>query len=341
MLSQLNGVKGMHLENLSNIQAISGFEDGVVDYVKGVLDSHSYEYKEDFMKNLTVFIPGKNHDFKMGIFAHMDEVGLMVTRVKDDGSVKFTTVGGVDARVLPGKKVKIGNEVEGVIGFKPIHLQKKDEVSTVEELSVFVEDASKVEVGDPIFFTTEFESCGNYYVGKAFDDRVGCATMLNLIEEFEDEKPPFDLYLSFVSQEEVGLRGSAVAAANLDIDAALVIEGTTAGDNPELEEEHWASHVGDGPVLIAVHSGYVVDKNIFESLVKTAQNEKIAYQVKRRTAGGTDAARIVRTFSGIPTGVLAVSTRYIHSPVSLISKEDFENTYKLVKAYIESEVLVH
>jgi putative aminopeptidase FrvX len=331
-------VKKVHLENLSNIQAISGFEDDVIDYVKDVVKKHPYEYKEDFMKNLIVFIPGKSHDFKLGIFAHTDEVGLMVTKIKDDHTLKFTSVGGVDPRVLAGKKVRVGEKTKGVIGFKPIHLQKKESLSpSFDNLSIFVEKSSNVKAGDPVFFTTKFHSCGNFYIGKAFDDRVGCAIMLELIER--EEKPPFDLYLSFVSQEEVGLRGSAVAAANLDIDMALVVEGTTAGDNPELEESHWATHVGNGPVLIAVHSGYVIDKRIFEGLKKVAEEKNIPYQVKRRTAGGTDAARIARTFSGIPTGVVSVASRYIHSPVSLIAKEDFENTFELVKAFVESEVL--
>ncbi len=328
-----------HLGKLSNIQAISGFEDDVVNYIKDVLKRHSYDFKEDFMKNLTVFIPGKDHSFKFGLFAHMDEVGLMVTKIKDDTTVKFAPVGGVDPRVLVGKKVKVGKDVDGVIGFKPIHLQKKGKESpSFDNLSIFVGESSAVNVGDPVFFTTKFNSCGDFYVGKAFDDRVGCAMMLELIEM--EEKPPFDLYLSFVSQEEVGLRGSAVAAANLDIDAALVIEGTTAGDNPELEEAHWATHLGDGPVLVAVHSGYVIDKRIFEGLKSVADENDIPYQVKRRTAGGTDAARIARTFSGIPTGVVAVPARYIHSPVSQIAKKDFENTFKLVKAFIESEVFM-
>ncbi len=330
-------MKKVFLEDLSNIQAISGFEDDVVNYVKKIVERHRYDYKEDFMKNLTVFIPGKSHDFKIGLFAHMDEVGLMITRIEDDFIAKFAPVGGVDPRVLVGKKVRIGDKSDGVIGFKPIHLQKKSgESPSFDNLSIFVGKTSKIKVGDPVFFTTNFTACGDFYVGKAFDDRVGCAIMLELIEM--EEKFPFDLYLSFVSQEEVGLRGSAVAAANLDVDLALVIEGTTAGDNPELEEAHWATHVGDGPVLVAVHSGYVIDARIFESLKQIAKKNDIPYQIKRRTAGGTDAARIARTFSGIPAGVVAVPARYIHSPISLISKMDFENTFKLVKAFVESEV---
>ncbi len=328
-----------YTEELTNLQAISGFEDDVKEYIKERASEMGYKFKEDFMKNVEVFIPGKRHDVKIGLFAHTDEVGLMVTRIKEDeGILKFTTVGGVDARVLLGKRVRVGKDVKGVIGFKPFHLQKKDEKPSIEGLCIFVgEDAKKVKIGDPVFFETKFSSCKDSYMGKAFDDRVGCAVMLEIMKDVKN--PPFDTHLVFVSQEEVGLRGSAVAAARVNPDVALVVEGTTAGDNPELEEEHWATHLGDGPVLVAVHSGYVIDERIFEFLTHKADEKGIPYQIKRRTAGGTDAARISRTFSGIPTGVVAVPARYIHSPLSLIKKSDLENTYRLVKAFVESEVL--
>ncbi len=328
-----------HIEELSNIQAISGFEDDVNFYVKNRAREMGYEFKEDFIKNIIVFVPGKSHQFKVGLFAHTDEVGLMVTKIKEsEGLLKFTTVGGVDARVLLGKSVRVGKDVEGVIGFKPIHLQKKDEKISIENLSIFVgKGVKKVKVGDPVFFTTKFSHQGDFYIGKAFDDRVGCAIMMELMEE--RVKPAFDTYLCFVSQEEVGLRGSGVAAANLDLDVALVVEGTTAGDNSELEECHWATHLGDGPVLLVVHSGYVIDERILKILKRVASDNGIPYQMKRRTAGGTDAARISKTLGGIPTGVVSVPARYIHSPLSLINENDLKNTYSLVKTFFESEVL--
>ncbi len=331
----------MHIEELSNLRGTSGFEDDVVEYVKKSISNRVSNMKEDFMRNLIAFIPGKRHDFKIALFAHTDEVGLMVTRVNDDGTLKFSPIGGVDPRVLVGKRVKVGKEIEGVIGFKPIHLQHSDKVSpSYDNLSIFVgTDHKKVNIGDPVHFTTQFEEHGDFYVGKAFDDRVGCAILIEIIQSISEF--PCDTYFVFASQEEVGLRGSGVAAANLEIDAALVIEGTTAGDNPELESEHWATHVGDGPSIVSVHSGYVVDKAIFEALIKVASANSIPFQLKRRTAGGTDAARIARTGRGTPAGVVAVPSRYIHSPVSVISKSDFRHTFELVKAFVESGVLLN
>ncbi len=330
----------MYIETLSNLYGVSGFEDEVVEYIKKSISNRVMDLKEDFIKNLIAFIPGKIHDFKLAIFAHTDEVGLMITRVNDDGTLKFSPVGGVDPRVLVGKRVKIGKEIEGVIGFKPIHLQHSKKVSpSFDNLSIFVgENYKKVTVGDPVHFTTKFEVSGDFYVGKAFDDRAGCAVLIDMIQSVSEF--PCDTYFVFASQEEVGLRGSGVAIANLNVDAALVVEGTTAGDNPELELEHWSTHVGNGPAIVSVHSGYVVDKSMFENLVKIASENSIPFQIKRRTAGGTDAARIARVGRGTPAGVVAIPSRYIHSPVSVISKSDFHHTSELIKAFIESGVFL-
>ncbi len=331
----------MYLEKLTNLNGISGFESDVREYIKEEIAGFATELREDFIGNLVAFVPGKRHDFKLAVFAHTDEVGLMITRVNDDGTLKFAPVGGVDPRVLVGKSVVVGQDVKGVIGFKPIHLQNRDnsEKPSFDNLSIFVgKGAKEVDLGDPVHFVTKFEEYEKFYVGKAFDDRAGCSVLMETMKSIREF--PCDTYFVFATQEEIGLRGSGVAAANIQPDAALVVEGTTAGDNPELEKEHWSTHLGDGPAIVAAHSGYVIDSKIYEKLIETAKSNSIPYQMKRRIAGGTDAARIARSGRGAPVGVVAVPSRYIHSPVSVISREDYGNTLKLVKAFVESGVVL-
>lgn len=331
----------MYLEELTNLNGMSGFESDVREYIKNAVADTAAELREDFIGNLVAFVPGKRHDFKLALFAHTDEVGLMVTRINEDGTLKFAPVGGVDPRVLVGKSVLVGKDIEGVIGFKPIHLQKGNSIKpSFDNLSIFVGKRSKdVNLGDPVHFNTKFEEHEKFYVGKAFDDRAGCSVLIETMKSVREF--PCDTYFVFATQEEIGLRGSGVAAANVCPDVALVVEGTTAGDNPELEKEHWSTHLGDGPAIVAAHSGYVIDSRIYGELLETAKSNSIPCQMKRRTAGGTDAARIARTGRGAPTGVIAVPSRYIHSPVSVISREDYGNTFKLVKAFVESGVFLN
>lgn len=338
----MKGVKALYLKELSELDGVSGDEGRVRKFIEEKIKDKVDSLKVDVLGNLIAFKKGTRSNRKFVLAAHMDEVGFMVTNVEDDGTLSFAPVGGVDPRVVVGKHVRIKGELPGVIGYKAIHLQKKDELLAspkFENLQVHIgakskEEASrKVELGDYISFATDFRCENSRATGKAFDDRAGCAVLMEIIEQ--EQRYEDDLYLAFLVQEETGLRGSAVLFEQLQPNIALVIEGTTAGDDPGLPEHQWATHLGGGPAVTFMHRGYVVNKKIYESILQVAQRYDIKHQYKRRTAGGTDAARLAKTGGGVPAGVISVPARYIHSPLSMIDLGDFENTVKLVSKILE------
>ncbi|MBZ4649891.1 M42 family metallopeptidase [Thermosipho sp. (in: thermotogales)] len=334
----------MYLKELSEINGVSGNEKKVRDFIIEKIKDKVDKFWVDRMGNLIAFKKG-NGKAKVVLDAHMDEVGFMITNIEEDGSLSFMPVGGVDPRVVIGKKVIINDEIIGVIGFKAIHLQddpyKAPEFSQLKIDAGFsskAEAEKKVKIGVYVAFTTKYKEIGNFATGKAFDDRGGCSILIDLIES--NVKSDYDLYFVFSVQEETGLRGAAVVSEQIKPDFAIALETTTAGDNPELDKSQWATHIGDGPALTFLHSGYVIDKDLFDALVDTAKKNNIPFQYKRRTAGGTNAARYARSTYGVPAAVISIPSRYIHSPIIVISLDDYKNSVLLVKKFLESAPVV-
>lgn len=301
------------------------------------------EVYTDAIGNLITIKNGTKSGPKVMLAAHMDEVSLMIVSIENSGLLKFRPVGGIDPRVLIAKSVVIGpNKVPGVIGSKPIHLQSPGERNkpfSLNELFIDIGATKKeqaeqlVNIGDHAYFTTEYAEIGADKIkAKAFDDRVGCAL---LIESLKDSYS-FPLYGVFTVQEEVGLRGAGVATHQIEPDLALVLEGTTASDVPEIDEHQHATSVGKGPCLTFMDRSVIPDPKLVTKLMQLAEKHNIPVQYRRNTAGGTDAGKIQATRRGTRVAVLAVPTRYIHSPVSVISKKDYQNALKLIKAFLKS-----
>lgn len=332
-----------YLPELTELPGISGKEDKVREYILEKIKDKVDEYHIDVMGNLITKIKGRDSSKKIMLLAHMDEVGFMVTKINDDGTFHISPVGGVDPRVVFSQRLKVNDEILSVVQIKPIHLLKENERKSKPDYSSFKiysgfekeELKKKVKIGDMVTFDTEFYMNDDRAVSKAFDDRAGCSWMMNLIDKIsEGQKPMFDTYFAFVVQEEVGLRGSGVAAYQINPDVALVLEGTTAGDYPLLDQDKWATHLGNGPATFFMHSGVVLSKDIFDKIVSIAKENNIKLQFKMRTAGGTDARRLATTLDGIPSGILAVPSRYIHSPNTIIDINDYINGYKLLELLV-------
>jgi endoglucanase len=336
---------------LCELPGVSGFEEKVASFIEKEIEGKVDELWKDSVGNVIAIKKGNGKSSKrLMLLAHTDEVGLMVKRINDDGSLSFTAIGGVDPRVLMGKKVFVGEEMlPGVIGFEAIHTQESStllKTPSMDKLRIYLgypkkEEAQKShKIGDPVFFSTAYEEVGEYAVAKAFDDRTGCEILLRVLDDVQGLSLDYDLCFAWVVQEEVGLRGSGIAARQIKPDAALVFENTTAGDNPELPEYRWATSLGMGPVLTFAHSGLVLDRRIFDTIVETARRNSIKFQYKRRIAGGTDAGRLARTMSGIPAGVISTPSRYIHSPTSIININDFLGVAELASVLVkEGKVL--
>lgn len=333
----------MLLEKLTEACGGPGQEDEVRDLIRQEVTPLVDEVKTDALGNLIAIKNPTAKGPKVMLAAHMDEVALMVLSIEQSGLIKFNPIGGIDPRVLVAKTVVIGkNRVSGVIGSKPIHLQKPQERKQplgIGELFIDVgaskkEEAEKlVSIGDLAYFTTKYSEIGtNKIKAKALDDRVGCNMLIELLKDDYQ----FPLYGAFTVQEEVGLRGAGVATHQVEPDLALVLEGTTASDVPGTPEHKHATSVGKGPSLTIMDSSVIPDQRLVAKLMHLADQHQIPVQYRRSTAGGTDAGKIQASRTGTRVAGIAIPCRYIHSPASIMSKNDMENAIKLVKLFLKS-----
>jgi len=331
----------MLLEKLSNARGVSGNEAEVREILIEAVKDHVDEYRVDTLGNLIARKKAKGargrNALKVMLAAHMDEVGLMIVHHESNGHLRFETVGGIDARVLLSKVVLIGKDkTPGVIGVKPIHLLKQSERQQVMDIDTMTIDIGAktkeeaqglVKIGDYATFATEFSPIGTDCVkGKALGDRAGCAALVEILKR----DYPFDVYGVFTAQEEVGARGARVAAYAIEPTYAFALEGTVCDDSPKKKDLSPVTRVGDGPAITFADNSLLSDRRLVNLLVETAQENKIPYQFKQAVAGGTDAGRITLIKEGVPSVAVAVPTRYIHSPVSLLSKHDLDNLVVLM-----------
>jgi endoglucanase len=332
------------LEELSNACGVAGREEEVSTLMKKFLKPYVDEVAEDKLGNIIGVKKGKKNAPKVMFASHMDEIGLLVKTISKEGFIQFTKIGGIDDRLLLAQKVKIytqKGQLHGIIGSKPPHIQKEDErkrVLAADELFIDVgaenqDDAKKmgVNIGDPICFDVKFAKIGkNIVIGKAFDDRVACAIMVESLKRLG--KTDCTIYAVGTVQEEVGLRGALTSAFGIDPDFGIALDVTVAGDTPGIKETETPVKMGKGPSLTIADAGLIVHPKVLRFLVETAEENKIPYQLETGLAGTTDAARIALTRNGVPSGVISVPTRYIHSPTSLLSMIDTENAIKLTVA---------
>ena len=321
------------LKELCMTDGISGDENAVRDLIISKIKLVC-EYSVDNLGNLICFKKGrKKPKKKLMICAHMDEVGLMVTYIRADGTLSFNCVGGIDPSVIIGRQVHIGkNRISGVVGSTAVHnLSKEDRDKAPEVDSLYIdigaaskEEAEKyVSLGDSVCFDSEFTELGGSRVkSKALDDRAGCAMMIKLLHE----KLEYDTYFVFNVQEEIGLRGSTVSAFSVAPDFAIVLEATTAADIDGVSGAKRVCVLGDGPVVSFMDRSTIYDKELYQLAFDIA-----TCQTKTMIAGGNDSGAIHISGSGVRTIAISVPCRYLHSPSSVIEMSDLESSYKLVK----------
>lgn len=296
----------------------------------------------DVLGNLLVYKKGECADKTLMLSAHMDEVGMIISGITDDGYLKFKTVGGIDPRVLVSKSVVIGaGRVCGVIALKAIHLQSANErKNAVREGDLRIdigassaEDAKKyVHIGDYATFDTSCVPFGDgLWLGKAFDDRVGCAILCELVQK---EKLPYDTWFCFTVQEEAGCRGAAIAAARVNPTAALVIEGTTCSDVSGVAKAQEVTTLGGGAALSIADRGAYSDIGLTQKLYAAAKQADIAVQYKRTTMGGNDLKSIQRSGDGVIATAVSVPTRYLHSSASVISDKDYQSVKAVAELFV-------
>lgn len=329
----------MVLKELSEVVGVSGSEGGVRAILLDAVREHVDEVKVDTIGNLMAFKRGTGRNrLRVMLAAHMDEIGLMVVGHDNDGFLQVRPVGGVDPRLLPGTLFQVGpDHIPGAIGLKPVHLLEDGEdeqVAKIEDLVLDIGAKNKDEakkltpLGTYAAFTTRFREMGRTVSGKAFDDRAGCAVLVELLR---GERFRFDLHAAFTVQEEIGLRGARVAAYTIEPDCAFALEGTIADDIPKDKDVSPTTQMGKGPAITIMDRSFVADRRLVRLLTDAADELGIPYQIKQPGVGGTDSGAIHQSREGVPSVTVAVPCRYIHSPVALLSLDDFDNTVRLMR----------
>lgn len=331
------------LKELCALSGVTGNEDEVREYILDRVRGQADDVTVDAMGNVIVFKKGaKAPAKKIVLCAHMDEVGVVATSITDEGYVRFGMAGSVDPRVVAGKLVNFGRDrIPGVICSKAIHLVKakdREKALEVDDLYIDVgadsrEEAGKlVSPGDTGAFDEEVREFGDGFLkAKAIDDRLGCAVMLELM----GYGLPVDCSFAFTVQEEVGLRGSVIAAYRTAPDIALIIEGTSAADLPSVPEHKKVCKAGGGVVIPFMDNGTIYNKEIRGALIELAEKNGIKWQTKNVVAGGTDAAAFQRTRLGAKAAGIAAPIRNLHSPSCVGKISDMEALYELARLFLE------
>jgi len=330
------------VKTLCALPGVSSHEDAVRDYIREEIAPYAHRIRVDAMGNLIAEKKGRLPGRKtLMLAAHMDEVGLMIHTITDEGYLKFSTVGGIDRRVLIGKRVLVGSKaISGVIGLKAYHLTSAEEEKKVPKLKEFYidigakdgEDAKAwVRPGDIAVFDSDVLTFGNGFLkAKAIDDRIGCAVMVELMKR----DLPMDCTFVFTVQEEVGTRGAFGAAFSVKPDIALVLEGTTAADLPSMPAHQRVCAPGKGPVVPYMDGGTVYDRGLFRLLRSLAKEHEIPWQTKEYVSGGTDAGAIQRSRDGVRVAAISAAVRYLHTPSSVASIADFDHILRLAELFI-------
>ena len=335
------------LKALCALHGVSGNEGEVRDFIlsKGLLHEGA---ETDVMGNVLVSLSGaKTPKKKILLCSHMDEVGVIVTGITDDGYLKFATAGNVDKRVVVGKTVIFGKDrVLGVIGCKAVHLLKakdREKVVDMDDLYIDIgvkskEEAEKIVTpGDAGAFDDEVREFGDGFIkAKALDDRVGCTVLLELIMSHLAKRDlPVDCTFAFTVQEEVGLRGANTVAFKAEPDIVLVIEGTTAADLPSVSESKKICKVGAGVVIPFMDGATIYDKELRGVLISLADKNGIKWQTKNVIAGATDGAVFQRSRAGAKTVGIAAPVRNLHSPSCVAKLSDIEDVLRLARLFLE------
>lgn len=334
------------LKKILEAPGISGREGGIAKIMRDELKKTCDDVQTDNFGNV-IAKKGKGKK-KIMIAAHMDEVGLMVKHVTKEGFIHFIKIGGIDDRILPAQRVIVKakkGDCTGVIGAKPPHLQKEeDKKNALKYEDMFIdigsasrEDALKrVEIGDIVIFEPNSGVLsGKLCYGKAIDDRIGCFALLKVMEKL---KTRAEVYAVATGQEEVGLKGARTSAFRIAPDYAIVIDTTISGDTPQITERESSLKLGAGAAITIIEAsgrGVIVNEKIKDLLMDTAKKNKIKYQIDVIEGGMTDGAMIYMNKEGVPTGVLSIPTRYIHSPTGVFNIDDVYSASELAAKTIE------
>jgi endoglucanase len=325
------------IQKLIEIPGPSGYETQIRNAIRSEVEPFADEIRVDNLGSLIVR-KGDHSDGGLTIMlsAHMDEIGVIVTHVDERGFLRFLPLGGVSPQGCLGGRVRFIKGVMGVIGME--RLSSPMNAPTFEQLyidtGVSNRQSSQVGVGDVAVFERPFLDLGQRWVSKAMDDRIGVAILIETLRQLHQDNTsePHQYFFVFSSQEEVGLRGAATAAFGVDPDVGLAVDVTAVGDTPQGMTMDVA--LGKGPAIKIRDQGILADPRVIDWMIKTAEKERIPYQLEILKMGSTDASAIQLTRAGVLAGCLSIPCRYIHTPSEMIDQQDVDNAVKLMLALL-------
>lgn len=317
------------IQKLTELNGPSGFENAVRDAIRQDVQDLADEIRVDALGNLIVRKGQKGEGgLRIMLAAHMDEIGVIVTHVDENGFVRFTSNGYLYPRTLFGGRVIFLNGTRGVLGGERIDSESK--VHTLDRMYIDVGATSHedcpVKVGDVGVFERPFTEMGSRLVSKAMDDRVACAVLVETLRQLKNS--PHELVFVFTTQEEVGTRGAATAAYSIDPDLGIAVDVTLTGDTPKSTRMDVC--LGKGPAIKVRDSGMLADPRIVRWMVDTAERLEMPYQLEILDGGSTDARAIQISRAGVPSGCISIPCRYVHSPSEMVDYNDVTASVRLL-----------
>ncbi len=339
------------LEKFSNAHGVSGYEKNIQKLFSEEIKPFIDNVKIDNIGNLVAQKKGRG--LSIMIAAHMDEIGLMIKHIDEKGFVRFVSIGGFFDQTLLSQRVVVHGKkgaVVGLVGCKPPHVMKDEERKKVVEIkTMFIDIGAKnikdaeemgVSIGSPITIDRDFKKLANNNVtGKAFDNRAGLVMLIEAMHRVSKLKINTNVFAVGTVQEEVGLKGAKTSAYGINPDLAIATDVTIPGDHPGIEKQDSTVEMGKGAVITIMDAsgrGVIVPEKVIKWLKETAEKNNIRYQMDVSEGGTTDATAIHLTRNGIPTGVISVPARYIHSPIEMVNIEDIDQGAELIAQAIIS-----
>ena len=336
------------LKELTEASGISGYESPIREVIRKYLVNYG-ELSQDKIGSVICLKKGTSEKPKIMLAGHMDEIGFMVKQITPEGFLKFLPLGGWFDQVLLGQRViihTVKGEVIGVIGAKPPHLLPAEErEKVVKRKDMYIDigatskdevDAAGVRLGDPVIPRADFVELagGKTYLSKAFDDRVGTALVISALKELQEKSHPNSIYGVATVMEEVGLRGATTSVRAVDPDLAIILESDIAGDVPGIKPEESSIKLGKGPTVILYDARMIPNIRFRNFVLDVASKNNIPVQLSAIEAGATDGGIIHLHGTGVPTIVIGVAARHIHSHSSIIHRQDYDEAVKLLLALI-------
>ncbi len=306
----------------------SGFEDGMRDLIRPEVEQYADDISVDNLGNLIALKKGDGSGLKVMIAAHMDEIGVMVSHITEEGFCRFTNIGGVLPHNLNGSRVQFADGTVGIISSD--RLTDRSKIHGLDKHFIDVGAASKedcpVSVGDPAGFKREFLAQGKHLSAKSMDDRIGCVIAIEALKRLKNT--PHDVYFAFTVQEEVGVRGALTAANHIDPDVGIALDVTTTGDLPESAP--MAIALGNGAAIKVKDSGMIAHVGLVNVMKLRAEEANIPYQLEVLTGGSTDALSMQVSNGGAAAGCISIPCRYVHSQSETVDADDVEACIQLL-----------